>query len=303
MKNRHEYLGASDAAGVLGLSRWSSPLKVWAEKTGAIEPENLDEKLAVWLGNQMEETVAQYFEKKTGKKVEKHLDAAGEPDQHVHPTHPFIRCHVDRLVVGEDAVLQCKTANPRKKKEWEGEEIPHEYIVQEQHELMVTGRRYAYIACLFGNEHFEWKRIERDEELIREMLFREVYFWNNFVVPRVPPETLVASDAGVLSRLFPQGFAGKSIVLPPNGVTIAEGIKSIELERDRMDEIIDQQKNELRMLLGDAEIAESDLFRVTWKNGKRSGLDVDRMKIDAPEIYDRFLKTSLTRTLRITKKK
>ena len=44
-ENRQTYIGASDCAAVLGMSRWKTPIQIWAEKTGALEQEDISENL------------------------------------------------------------------------------------------------------------------------------------------------------------------------------------------------------------------------------------------------------------------
>ena len=57
-ENRHLYIGGSDIAKVMGLSRWGTPLSLWAEKTGKIPPKDLSNVEAVELGNDLEDFVA-----------------------------------------------------------------------------------------------------------------------------------------------------------------------------------------------------------------------------------------------------
>ncbi len=66
-RDRSTFIGGSDAAGVLGKSRWDTPLSVWAEKTGQyIKPEVESE--ASELGKELEDYVAKRFARKTGKR-------------------------------------------------------------------------------------------------------------------------------------------------------------------------------------------------------------------------------------------
>ena len=57
IKERKNYIGGSDCAAVLGMSRWGSPLTVWMEKTGQSEVK--EENLAMKLGNKLEQIVAE----------------------------------------------------------------------------------------------------------------------------------------------------------------------------------------------------------------------------------------------------
>lgn len=49
--DRTKSIGSSDAAGVLGLSRWDTVLSIWAEKTGRVVPDDISQNLAVKYGS------------------------------------------------------------------------------------------------------------------------------------------------------------------------------------------------------------------------------------------------------------
>ena len=116
-------IGGSDAAVIAGMNRWKSPYQLWLEKTGQVEPEDLSDNEYIYWGNVHEQAVANRFTELTGLKVKKcgmlqSLD------------YPFMIANVDRLVVGENAGLECKTANGFKTKEWEGNNVPDSYYLQ-----------------------------------------------------------------------------------------------------------------------------------------------------------------------------
>lgn len=297
--SRMGYLGGSDVAAILGLSRWDSPLSVWSEKTGAIAPEDISRKLHIRLGHRMEQVVAELFEEETGKKVRR--DGAVR----IHPKYPYLRAQIDRLVVGEDEVLECKTASGYKAKEWEDADVPGEYILQCLHQLMVTGKERAYIACLIGgNQEFTWKIIERDEAMISEMLEREVHFWEKFVVPKVMPN-VSAMDAPTLYGLFPLAHEGETVELPTEALGAITRYKEIGTEKTGLlGELMAEKEllgNQLRAMLGEAETGVSDKWKVTWKNQSTGvRLDTERIKLEAPEVYDKFGKAGDCRMLRIS---
>lgn len=266
--NRLGFIGASDAAAVLGLSRWKTPLEIWAEKTAIVEPEDVSEKLAVKLGNRLEEVVAELFTEATGKKVHRVVEA------YVHKRHPFLTCQIDRKVVGERSILQCKTASSWKAKEWVGEEIPREYIIQELHELACTGYDRAYIAVLIGNEDFKWKVVERDEALIADVVSREVHFWNTYIIPKVMPAIITKDDAQILYQLFPVADQSKVIELDDKANIFVESLESLKADRNNLDGIIAQQENELKALLKDAEVGETERYVITWKTQVKKAHEV-----------------------------
>ena len=107
---RSNYVGGSDIAVIMGLSRWKTPLQLWAEQTGEVEPEDISGKEAVEMGIELEETVARVFTKRTDLKVRR------SPKNYTHKEHPMLGCQVDRLVEGTNELLECKTCSAWKAK-------------------------------------------------------------------------------------------------------------------------------------------------------------------------------------------
>ena len=67
LMQRRKTMGGSDAAGIVGLSKWSSPFSVWAEKTGrTAEKEDTE---AMRQGRDLEDYVARRWMEETGKRV------------------------------------------------------------------------------------------------------------------------------------------------------------------------------------------------------------------------------------------
>jgi putative phage-type endonuclease len=298
MKNidRTKSIGGSDAPGVLGLSRWSSPLKVWAEKTGQVVPGELDNE-AIHLGRELEDYVARRFTRLTGKQVRR------VNQQLVHPDHPFITGHIDRRVVGEDALLECKTASAFKAKEWEGEDIPQEYIIQVMHYLAITGMKYAYIAVLIGNHDYQWKRIDADPDMIESLIQKEVAFWSDYVLTGQMPIQITAIDSDILSELFPDAN-------PETIVSLEGGVDDLINERENINDLIksnesriDEINNTIKAMLGENETGETDRYKVTWKNQQRVSLDTKALKQNDPELFAKYSRTNDFRILRINKKK
>ena len=168
--DRRRGIGGSDVATILGLNKWKSSYQLWLEKTGQIELDHTESEPAYW-GNVLEEVVAKEFQERTGKKVRRRNQIFE------HPLYPFLRANIDRDVVGENAILECKTANAFLGKEWEGEEVPLSYLCQVQHYMNVLNKKYCYIAVLIGGQKFIWKRVDRDQELIDMLTERLVDFW------------------------------------------------------------------------------------------------------------------------------
>lgn len=286
--DRSKFMGGSDAAGVLGLSRWKTPLSVWAEKTGQYIPEDIDNE-AKELGRELEDYVAKRFARKTGKNV---LPPLGYIQ---HPSFDFIGGNIDRIIQDEDAILECKTASAWKVKEWQGQEIPQEYIIQCYHYMMVTGKKKAYIACLIGNQSFVIKELFWDDRVMADMLKREVSFWNDFVIPKVMPTSITYRDSDTLEGLFPVATEGKEIHLQDDANIIVENLIANKQDLVNLEHQIERSENELKALLKDAERGSTSLYSIGWTNSKRSSLDGKSLKETFPDIHAQFYKSKPTR--------
>lgn len=286
--DRSKFLGGSDAAGVLGLSRWDTPLSVWAEKTGQFVRPELEMEAAE-LGKELEDYVAKRFARKTGKTVVR------SEGTYFHPSFGFLGANVDRLIVEEDAGLECKTCSAWKSKEWEGEEIPQEYIFQCYHYMMVTGKRKWYIAVLIGNQDFKWKELLWDEKLIADMMRREVSFWNDFVVTGVMPTMISYKDSDTLLGMFPAAADGKVIALPDSANQIVEVLTANKQDLKVLENVIEENENQLKALLGDAESGETLLNKVYWLNYKTKRFDSKAFETQYPDLAKQFKPEKLAR--------
>ena len=291
-RDRRTFLGGTDAAAVLGLSRYRTPLQVWAEKTGVLEPEDIDHKLHVKLGKRLEEVVAELYTEKTGKKVRRVNETL------YHPEFPFLGANIDRRVVGEDTVLECKTASSWKGKEFEGEELPPEHILQVVHYLAVTGASKAELAVLIGNHDFMIRTIERDEPMISKLVGREVAFWREFVIPRVMPTLVTKYDDPTLQRLFPNATQ-PTLALDDRANQLAETIQAMQQDSKSLDGQIEQMKNEMKQILGDHECGTSARWQVSWKSQASTRIDAKALREQYPDVAKAVEKETSSRVLRI----
>ena len=127
------------------------------------------------LGNKLEEFVAREFTLKTGKKV-RNINGILKNDK-----YPFALANIDRAVVGEKAFLECKVTNSYSKKQWQ-KEVPIHYQIQMNHYMAVSGATHCYVAVLIGNEELVIHKIERDEELVNQVMELEAMFWDKCVL-------------------------------------------------------------------------------------------------------------------------
>ena len=201
---------------------------------------------------------------------------------------------VDRLIVGEDAGLECKTASPYSEEKWRDDKIPLSYQLQCYHYMSVCNADAWYIAVLIYGRDFKYYRIERDDEVIGNLIRIEEEFWNEYVLKQVipDPDGSKTADAAIAERFK----ESKSITIPLTGFDerlerrqeILSLLEKIETEKRQIDQ-------ELKLYLGDAEIAENEHYRVSWKNFSRNSIDEKRLKAEQPEIYEKYRRETISR--------
>ena len=158
LKLRKTGIGGSDAGAVCGLNPYSSAMKVFQDKIS----ENVEEadNEAMRIGHDLEDYVAKRFTEATGLKVRKSNFMYRSKE------HPYMLADVDRLIVGEDAGLECKTASAYSADKWADGHIPLHYVMQCYHYMAVTGKRTWYIAAVILGKEFVYHKLEWDDELI-----------------------------------------------------------------------------------------------------------------------------------------
>ena len=287
LKLRQKGIGGSDASVILGMNQWKSPYQLWLEKTGEVEPEDISKKETVHFGHVLEQVVADEFCNRTGKKV-KRCGVYRMND------YPFIQASFDRLVVGEDAGLECKTTNSFARSGWDEGEIPPSYYVQCQHYMLVSGLPRWYIACLVGGNHFVIHTVERDEEDIKLLLKAEINFWHlveNHIMPEVDGS---ASCKEALARKY-QGGNEEVLQLPAESMVLAEKLDRLKESEKSIKEQIAEIQNKFCAMLGDYELGTiedgDDLRKVKWQTvAGRVTIDSKRLKADHPDIFKAYSK-------------
>lgn len=293
---RRKGIGGSDVATVLGLNKYSSPYQLWLDKTGQLDIDDSDVSEAAHFGNILEEIVAKEFTERTDKKVRR----ANKIFRHA--KYPFLNANIDRAIVGEDAILECKTASTYLSDRWESEEIPEQYICQVQHYLNVLDKQFAYIAVLIGGQKFVWKKIERDQELIDIIQERLVEFWEVNVKQGIAP-AIDGSDAteNYIKERYSYSESGKEITLKKSIDGLIEKRTELQETKKIVEESIKEIDNQLKTELGeqDAEIGISPKFVVSWKPIETTRINSKKIKSEAPELYEQYSSTSLSRRLSI----
>lgn len=290
LQERRKAIGGSDAAAIVGLNAYSSPFTVWLDKLGRLPPK--EENEAMRIGHDLEEYVAQRFTEATGKKVRRR-NAIIYNDE-----YPFAHANIDRAVVGENAILECKTTSILNIKKFKGGEYPANYYVQVMQYMAVTGAKKAYIAVLVLGEGFYWYEVQRNEEEIAALMEAEREFWEHVVQQTEPPVLGKACDSDALKGLYPDSN-GETVELFGRAKQMEQYL-AIKAEIKALEAKADEIANAIKQELGENERGTDGDYTATWKTQTRNTFDKKALANAHPEInLDDFTKTTTCRVFAV----
>lgn len=289
---RRRGIGGSDAGAVCGLNPYTSAMDVYLDKTSQTTETEDNDNESMRLGRDLEQYVAERFCEETGLKVRR------SNNMYVHPEYPFMIADVDRLVVGkEDGLigLECKTASPYSVDKWKDGKVPAHYLAQCYHYMAVLDAKAWYIAVVIYGKEFKYIKIDRDEEVIQNLIQIEKDFWENHVMAEVMPEP----DGSEAATRFINSYfkdCQEHICVPLLGFD--EKLK----RREEIDQLMNklqtektQIEQEVKVFMKDAEMAENENFLVSWKQCISNRLDTRRLKLEMPEVYQQFCNQTSSR--------
>ena len=290
---RQKGIGGSDCAAVCAVSKFSSPLDVWLQKTGR-KPAIPDNEAMQW-GRLLEPIVRAEFSHRTSLTVKEcpYILQSRE--------NPFMIANVDGIVVEKDGtkcVLEIKTTNSFTTAKDTEDGLPAEWYCQIQHYLAVTGLSKAYIVVLIGGNKLQWQVVDRDEETIQTLIALENHFWD-LVVRDVPP-SVDANSGDALALLYPTSTES-SVVLPTEADELVAQYLEIKKAEDELKAAKAETENKLNALLKDAESGVTPSgFSVSWKSYSQNRLDSAKLKAAHPDIVAQFTTTITGRKFSVT---
>lgn len=299
LEARRKGIGGSDASAILGLNPYTSPLKVYLDKIGKSEEAETSE--AMRQGTDLEAYVADRFTEETGLKVKKCNKILQ------HPEYPWMLANVDRLIVGHNWGLECKTTSPYSKFKFDDGEINPHYFWQSMHYMAVTGYEKWYVAILVLGKAFHVFEIQRDDEAIKTLIDAEKDFWMNHVGPKVPPlPTGSDADDEAIQTLYPQGMDGVDgeDILELDSYADMLDLRDFKArQRDALDAEIKEIDQKLKLAMGDFQKGLSHNWKISWTNTSTSRVDTKLLKQKYPGIAAECTKTTTGRRFSVTKTK
>ncbi len=166
-EKRRYFIGGSDARIIMGNDE-AALLRLWREKRGEVEPEDLSGNLIVQLGVVTEDLNRRWYEANTGQvitDIQKHVR---------HPTVRWLAATPDGRVQSSGAVFESKFMLPWYFSE---EAAAAKYMPQLQHNMWVVAARSAVLSVITGGGKWVEITVHADPLYQHLIVTAERKFW------------------------------------------------------------------------------------------------------------------------------
>src|ERR1700719_4010646 len=165
--DRRAFIGGSDAR-IIMVDDEDALVRLWREKRGEVEPEDLSGNLIVQLGLATEDLNRNWYMRNTGQTI--------ECVQHRlrHPVLRWMGATLDGMIAGSGAVFEAKFIVPWSFSE---EGAAEKHMAQLQHNMWVTNAKAAALSIITGGGKWVEIAITADPLYQHLLLTAEKKFW------------------------------------------------------------------------------------------------------------------------------
>jgi predicted phage-related endonuclease len=175
-ESRRSFIGGSDARIIVGRDE-TALIRLWREKRGEAEPEDLSDNLVVQLGAATEDLNRSWYERNAGRRVK------DVQRQVRHSAIPWMAATLDGIVEGIEAVFESKFMLPWSFSE---EAAAEKHMAQLQHNMWVTHLRTSVLSIITGGGKWVEITIPVDPLYLSVLVSAEKKFWRCVQSGEVP---------------------------------------------------------------------------------------------------------------------
>jgi len=288
-QDRRSYIGGHDIGAIIGVHPFQSEWDVWAAKVHGIRA-----KLTPHMdtGLRLETAVLDWWAEENGWEI------TGRNVHEKHPLCAFAGGSFDAIATRPGG--QVKVIVDAKVTSGFGwtAVVPDYVQVQQQWYLGISQLDTAYIAALIGGvgppETFE---ITADRDLQGDLLNAGEIWWDRHIVRGEEPDPSSASPA-IVAALYPEAVTEQCALDDDTAQAVADLVvaraarKAAEAEESRAAAFVKARMGDA----GEGWYAGERI--VTWKNQRRSSVDMRALEADHPNTVDKYRRASVSRVLR-----
>lgn len=282
--DRRQGIGGSDVAAIMGISPWKTPLDVYKDKVCTFVEDEPNEDMK--RGSMAEKYVLEEYADRTGSTIQTNLETI------IHSDYPFMRVNVDARLVDENVIVEAKSTKAPSST-WDSG-IPEYYKTQVAYYAMITNATRVDIPVLFSGWTYGCFTYWRDAELEAKILKAVIAFWQDHIVPEIPPapqsqEELQAAYPTIDDRVVVKADANIAHTVEEyQGVL--EQIKELETSKSAL-------KKNIQLYMGEAGVLDAGFCKLSLKDRVVNRLDTTALKASLPDIYNNYVKETQSRFL------
>ena len=260
---------STKVAALFGLSPYMTKFELWHRIKNNLVVDFKENKRMKW-GTKLEASIAECIAEEQGWDIRPFKEYITDDVLKIGSSFDF------RILDKEkgDGCLEIKNVDGLIYRDnWTDEEPPLHIEIQVQHQLLVSGLKYAYIGVLVGGNDEKLIYRERDEIVIQAILDEVKKFWKS-IEDNEPPDPDFNSDAIFLKELYQHAEPGTIFDAHGND-RINELVHKYKEASDKEKEAKKTKescKSELLTIIGDNEKATGDNFTISA--GMVSGADI-----------------------------
>jgi len=276
LEARKGVVTSTDIGGIIGVSKWSSRLKVYSDKVASVVLVG-DDNEQMLLGRMLQSGIAAAYAVLRQERAGEYVTVRPvSPTALVHheqqPRHATSLDCFQQIGQGHDVLEILEVKNTQSFPD----EPYDEWITQVQWQMYCTGAHRATIVALCGGTKLVWWDIERDEDLIAPMITAADVFWEQYVLPGIPPDS-DGSDASVyaVKRLYPQSTEGSEVTLTMEDLDAAIEADALKGQQKAIEQAIAAKYALIQQHMQTAETGYlPNGWKVSWKTHERKAYTV-----------------------------
>lgn len=275
---RKAYLGASDCPPiVLGKDAYGrTPHDVYLDKISPAPTELREPSYAMRVGNALEPLMVLEVGRQKG------VEIVHTTESFTNAAYPHLGATPDGLTATHTVEVKAHGFHRRFEYGDAGDEVPLDVLVQTHVQMIVCGRRAAYVAATLGTE-FKLFEVEFSEKLAGVILEKTQAFWKDHVLAKQAPK-LDGSEAAteVLKALYPRS---NSVTVNATESQAALVVDYLE-KRARFEEVekdLELTKQMLMATMGDVEVLAAPAGKVSWKT--RAAFERPACTVQASRVF------------------
>lgn len=270
---RARNVGGSEIGALFDCSPWITRFSLWHEKAGKVAP-SFEGDNRMELGKYLEPYIAEQLGKTLGWTIRR------SKEYHLHPTITGMGCTLDFDIVDHEwgpGICETKIVFDYGdyKADWAEDRAPPNYELQVQHQLAVTGRSWAVIACMVMQTGTIMPAIvRRPVASVTEEIERKVAeFWDSVDKETPPAPTGTEGELAIMRHLWPERAPKKIIRLPDGDLNTEASLyvwaseQAAAMERQKT-----ASKAKLLAAAEDAELLQVPGFNVEMKQDRRGSI-------------------------------